>query len=1059
MFAVALLWVQIVVGRSVRPAMGGRSTHALALPITVCTVKADRAMAATEPKRPALADEILRGRLVTKLGARWSVPVVVVEGPAGYGKTIALRQAVQANLHQVSGIDVVHSCRPPDRDAGNLGASLLRLLGATRVPQGVAAEELAGMIVTHLTDVAPSAVCVILDDVHHLGDDDSSVVMLRALIRSLPVNAHLVLAGRSMPTLPVARLVAADQMVRIDEDDLVFTAQELTAFADQHGVEPERLERTAGWPALARLALVVGEAAPIDYLIEEVLHTLDDRTRGALAAAVLGRVVDDEALVEIVGDGVSTAELLASVPLLMPMADGALRAHDLWGEVVDHIVDEATLGRIGARAAEWHLSQGRHEEALEAAVAVGAWDLARSAVLDALSLGDAELRVSRTQRWLAMFPPEQSDEAELRLLRGISLRMAGRLDEARADVEAALAVLTERGSPHQQATAALEVGWAAWLAGDIGRVLEMVAFGEHLQAEGVDAMSWMLDLARAGFADLQGDFTGALTAIESIDEDACASSAAQIVLRWRSTMRMLVGDSVGALASAMRLLEIDPSEKAYAHAAVTAWQHGDPTMVLAGPGGRVPVTHFDNALYDLFARSFGAVVHSSFGEPTDLAELERQDSHRGRERAYLVIAEAASRVAAADEEGAVALLDELVSDGGLEDAMVRAELRRFVSLCGPLCPRVVEAVRGDDLGPQQLRRLALADLFVASRSGSVRWDDLAGLGEVVTAFPLPWTMELAARASADGHPVGVQLSSYAIDVVGAPAQEFLRAWRGRPDAVGVGAERLLAELPALPTATVRVVTCGSLRVEGVRSADELRRTRVRELLGLLALRSRVSGELAAELLWPGLDRVKRQNNLRLTLNYLRNVLEPGRERGQPFHVRRVDDVISLERSGFLEVDLWRMREAIERGRGLETTGRIGDAMREYQVAVELWTGEILVDLRLLDELAPELTHLDVMLGSTAARLAEYCLSQGDDVAAESWALQLLARDPYAERAHAVVISARLGRGDGSGAAQAAVVCRDALDQLGVDPSPVSEVLLRRAEHPDAAPGGPGRSVR
>lgn len=1007
-------------------------------------------MGATDPMNPALADEILRGRLVAQLAGRWSVPVVLVEGPAGYGKTTALRQAVQSNLHQVSGTDVFQSCRPPDRDAGNLGASLLRLLGASKVPPGATPDELAGMIVTTLAGFAPAAVCVILDDVHHLGDADSSVVMLRALIRSLPVNAHLVLAGRSIPPLPLARLVAADQVVRIGEDELVFSAQELTTFADQHGVEPERLERTAGWPALARLALVVGEAAPIDYLIEEVLHTLDDPTREALAAAVLGRVVDDAALAAIVGETVSTAELLASVPLLMPMANGTLRAHDLWGEVLDHIVADGALTRIGAQAAEWHLTHGRHEEALEAAVAVRAWELARSAVVDALAQGDADLRVSRTKRWMAMFPREQSDEAELRLLRGISLRMAGRLEEARADVEAALAGLLERGSPDQQATAALEVGWAAWLAGDIGRLLEMVAFAEQLQAAGVDAMSWMLDLARAGFADLQGDFAAALAAIESIDEDACASSAAQIVLRWRSTMRMLVGDSVGALASAMRLLEVDPSEKAYAHAAVTAWQHGDPTMLLAGPGGRVAVTHFDNALYDLFARSFGAVVGSSLGKSVDLAKLERQDSHRGRERAYLVIAEIASRVASSDEEGAVAALDQLLADGGLEDAMVRAEVRRFVSICAPLSSRVAEAVRGDDLGPQQLRRLALADLFVSSRSGVARWDDLPGAGEVMTAFPLPWTMELAARAAAEGHPVGVQLSSFAIDVAGAPAQDLLRDWRGQPGAVGTGAERLLAELPSLPTATVKVFTCESLRVEGAGSADELRRVRVRELLALLILRGRVSGELAAELLWPGLDRVKRQNNLRLTLNYLRNVMEPERERGQPFHVRRVGDVISLEHSGFLDVDLWQMREAIERGRGLETTGRIGDAMQEYRVAVELWTGEILIDLRLHDELAPELTHLDVLLGSTTARLAEYCLSQGDDVAAESWALQLLARDPYAERAHAVVISARLGRGDQSGAAQAAAVCRDALDQLGVEPSSVSAVLLRRAEQPGAA---------
>jgi LuxR family transcriptional regulator, maltose regulon positive regulatory protein len=1024
--------------------------HPFTSAVTFVGVQSDPVAAVTEPSTSSLVDEILRGRLVARLASRWAVPVVLVEGPAGYGKTIALRQAVQANLHQVSGTDVVHSCRPPDRDASNLGGALLRLLGSTKNPSGPEPDDLAGMIVTRMADLAPASVCVILDDVHHLDDADSSVAMLQTLIRSLPVNAHLVLAGRSMPALPLARLMAADQLVRVDEDELVFTTQELMAFAQQHGVAPERLERTAGWPALARLALVVGEAAPIEYLIEEVLHGLDEPIRRALAAAVLGRVVDDEALEAIVGGPVTTTDLLGSVPLLTPMADDALRAHDFWVELLDHIVDEPTLRSIGTRASQWHLRHGRHEEALEAAVAVGAWELARAAVLDALAQGDAELRVSRTERWLAMFPPEQSDEPELRLLRGISLRMAGHLDDAQADVEAALAGLVDHGTPRQQATAALEVGWAAWLAGDVGRVLEMVEFGERLHAAGVDGMGWMVDLARGGFADLQGDFAAAVASMERIDEDSCASSAAQLVLRWRSTLCMLIGDSVGAMENAMKLLEIDPSDKAYAHAATTAWQHGDPAMVFAGPGGRVPVTHFDNALYDLFARSFGAVVGASLGEVAELADLVRIDAHRGRERAYLVVAEAAARVAGDDEQTASSVVEQLVDEGGLDDALVRGELRRFVAICAPLSRRVADAVRLDDLGPQQRRRLALAELFVASRSGAAEWDMLPDPREVLTAFPLPWTMELAARAASDGHPAGTSLSSYAMDVVGAPAQDLLRRWRGTPGAVGTGADRLLAELPSLPSATVRIVTCGPLRVEGAGPADELRRARVRELLGLVVLRGRVSGELVGELLWPDLDRVKRQNNLRLTLNYLRNVLEPDRERGQPFHVRRIDDVISMERSGFLDVDLWRMSEAIERGRAHETTGRIGDAMREYRSAVELWTGELLVDLRLHDELAPELTHLDMLLGSTTARLAEFCLSQGDDAAAESWARQLLDRDPYAERAHAVVISARLGRGDQSGAADAAAACRDALAQLAVDPSSATAVLLRRAEQAGAA---------
>ena len=105
-------------------------------------------------------------------------------------------------------------------------------------------------------------------------------------------------------------------------------------------------------------------------------------------------------------------------------------------------------------------------------------------------------------------------------------------------------------------------------------------------------------------------------------------------------------------------------------------------------------------------------------------------------------------------------------------------------------------------------------------------------------------------------------------------------------------------------------------------------------------------------LWPDLAPSKARNNLRITLSYVRKLLEPDRHSHEAsFHVRRRDDDIHLNRSEFLEVDLWAMTDELDEGRAAERSGRLADAIPCYRRAVDLWDGEILTDLRACDAVA------------------------------------------------------------------------------------------------------------
>ncbi|HSL56578.1 MAG TPA: BTAD domain-containing putative transcriptional regulator [Acidimicrobiales bacterium] len=1012
--------------------------------------RADTSQPAQADHAAPLDDEIVRPRLVERLALRWAVPVVLIEAPGGFGKSIALAQAHRHNLADPRGIDLHLACRGPERDPVLLAGRILGLLDAPLAPTPEEPAELAGLVAAALARQAPTPVALTLDDVHHLADGDGAVALLAALIRSLPTNAHLVLSGRRMPSLPLSRLSAADQVVRITQRDLAFEPDETAALAAQHGIDPDALDLSAGWPALTRLALVVGRTASIDYLIEEVVHGLDHETLTALAATVLGRRVDDDMLREVARTPITTGDLLATVPLVSSAGGGQIRAHDLWAEALDGLLEPDELHGLAVAISGWHLAHGRHEEAIEAAAAAGAWAHARRAVLAAIGPGDAELRASRTAKWLAAFPPDQHDEPELLLLRGITVRMSGDLVGSRPLVDLALERFGAQGNPDGQAAAALEAGLTAWLLGDLGRVLELVALGERLLAEGTQAMRWMVEMAHAGVADLGGDTAGALARLERIDVvgHGVPDAAAQVVLRWMSTLTMLAGDSERSVAIADALLRRDDADEMVRLAAgIARWQHGDPEP-FRGDVTAAGVAHLENARDDFQVAVYRAVIDASLGLALDVSTIHELATDRGRDQAFVAVGRAASLVAAGDEPAASAVLDALVDAGGLDDLPCRGELRRFVSLCLPLSERIAAALATDDLGPKLAERRALGQLVVAARRGDeVDWTALPSPPDVLTGLPLRWSLELAARAAGAAAPMATALAQYLIDFAGPPALDLLRELRDVP-ALTAGVDEILATVPSLPGHELRITACGPLQVEGSERLDPepLRRARVRELLALLVLRDRVSAAQAVELLWPGLDPDRGRNNLRITLSYVRQLLEPDRVKGQPsFHVRRDGDHLWLERSRYLDVDIWHVREALARARALESAGRIADAMVEYQSAVARWTGEVLVDLRDHHHLAPEVTYLDLELEEATARVAEWALAQGDDRAAEAVAERLLVHDPYAERAHAVIIGARLARREMAAAGEAVARCREALAELGVEPGPSTAMLLRRLD--------------
>jgi DNA-binding SARP family transcriptional activator len=337
----------------------------------------------------------------------------------------------------------------------------------------------------------------------------------------------------------------------------------------------------------------------------------------------------------------------------------------------------------------------------------------------------------------------------------------------------------------------------------------------------------------------------------------------------------------------------------------------------------------------------------------------------------------------------------------------------------------------------------LADAMRALRHGdtsvvaAMRWPS-AGVARA--HLPHRWLLELCAAAIAAGNPPPADLvQRFDADIRDAAARLV-----SSPDSVvRRSGSRAVAAIPPPPASTVAVGVLGPLdvRLDGELVADShLHRRRVRELLTVLVVRRRVRREQVAVDLWPDLGSAA--HNLRVTLNYLQQLLQPTRGRGDlPYFVRADGDWLTLVDNARITVDLWTLNQHLD---AAECSDRDGDPLatiEHLEQALPLWRGEPLADLPDTDWAWAERTRLVERYSGAATRAAELQLADGRHGDALRNADHALHADPTNEAAHRVQIKARLALGDIAGAHRALAGCRAALAILDLAPQDATVALL------------------
>ena len=362
--------------------------------------------------RPGL---VPRARLIGRLHQGTARKLTLVSAPAGFGKTTVLAEWLadtSAGERRAAWVSLDQNDNDPalfwayfitalQKVQSEVGETALSLLHSPQPPP------IESVLTTLINEInafgeAPSAgsrqgFVLVLDD-YHVIEAQPVHSAIAFLLDHLPPQLHLVIASRSDPPLPLARLRGRGELTELRAADLRFTPDEAAAFLnevmglDLSAADVAALEtRTEGWIAglqLAALSMQEREDVSgfikafagddryiVDYLVEEVLQRQTERVRsfllqtsildrlsGPLCDAVTGRE-----------DGKGTLEALERGNLfVVPLDDKRqwYRYHHLFADVLRAHSMEGQPDRLSAlrrRAAAWFEERGMATEAIEQA--------------------------------------------------------------------------------------------------------------------------------------------------------------------------------------------------------------------------------------------------------------------------------------------------------------------------------------------------------------------------------------------------------------------------------------------------------------------------------------------------------------------------------------------------------------------------------------------------------------------------------------------------------------------------------------------------------------------
>jgi LuxR family maltose regulon positive regulatory protein len=452
-----------------------------------------------------------RPRLAELLAEGMNHKLTLISAPAGFGKTTLLSEWRMIHLsseYPLAWVSLEEADNDPSRFLSYLIAAIQAIeaetgksvLNSLRSPQPPPIESVLTALVNEIAAI-PKDFALVLDD-YHLIEAEPVHGATTFLLEHMPPNAHLVIASRADPPLPLARLRAQGQMTEIRTDDLRFTTEETAAFLrgvmglDLTEESVTALEnRTEGWIAGLQLAALSVRGREdvsgfitalrgssryvLDYLAEEVLRRQPEDTRAFLLhTSILDRLSGPlcDAVTER-ADGQEMLERLERANLFTVPLDEArrwYRYHHLFSEFLRehlHRTQPDLEPRLHRKASSWY----EHNRLVHEAVghALAAADLETTARLieenfrDMLAHGEASLLLS----WMEALPEELlRSRPRLCIPCAWALLIIGRLEAAELRVQDLERMVGAAGFPPDESEVSINDDELAAVSGEAAAI-------------------------------------------------------------------------------------------------------------------------------------------------------------------------------------------------------------------------------------------------------------------------------------------------------------------------------------------------------------------------------------------------------------------------------------------------------------------------------------------------------------------------------------------------------------------------------------------------------------
>lgn len=353
--------------------------------------------------RPGL---VSRPRLQEQIAQGLRGPLTLITAPAGFGKTTLVASGVAAADMPVAWLSLDKNDNQTERFLNYLVAALQE---ADNTVGREAAQLMAGMqqappeaVLTSLIndlDITGREIVLVLDDYQFISNQ-AVHGEVAFLLEHCPNTFHLVIATRSDPQLPLARLRARGQTVELRAADLSFTESEATRFLnDVMGLDLDAgsvaalEERTEGWVAglqMAALSIRGREDMDdfirafagtnrfiMDFMLEEVLAREPEEVQNfLLQTAILTRLTGQlcDAVTGVTGSQEMLERLERRNLFVVPLDDNRhwYRYHHLFADLLQSRLYQSKPEQVTellSRATGWCEHEGQVAEAVGYALA------------------------------------------------------------------------------------------------------------------------------------------------------------------------------------------------------------------------------------------------------------------------------------------------------------------------------------------------------------------------------------------------------------------------------------------------------------------------------------------------------------------------------------------------------------------------------------------------------------------------------------------------------------------------------------------------------------------